>query len=131
MNGRSRGAGTDMSQNCAFREKASAHTLQQCFCHHPQCAIELNVRVDAVNGTGMDTFSSISSKYTQQNRKGKRPFQPLTSLHTITSPNVHLSTFYHPSLPIQPEVSDSSIYKLFVPSKLNRNAICPQKSVLI
>lgn len=47
-----------MSQNCAFREKASAHTLQQCFCHHPQCAIELNVRVDAVNGTGVDTFSS-------------------------------------------------------------------------
>ncbi|EFI3711644.1 hypothetical protein GY521_002716 [Escherichia coli] len=39
------GTGTDVSQGCTFRETASAHALQQRFCHHPQCAIELNVVV--------------------------------------------------------------------------------------
>ncbi len=36
---------------------ASAQALQHRFCHHPQCAVELNVGIDAVNGPGMDTFS--------------------------------------------------------------------------
>ncbi|EHW38200.1 hypothetical protein ECDEC9B_3101 [Escherichia coli DEC9B] len=40
-----------------FRVMAeSAQALQQRFRHHPQCAVELNVSVNAVNGTGMDTF---------------------------------------------------------------------------
>ena len=38
-------------------QAASAQALQQRFRHHPQCAVELNVSVNAVNGTGMDTFS--------------------------------------------------------------------------
>ena len=37
---------------------ASAQALQQRFCHYPQCAVELNIGVDVVNGTGVDTFSS-------------------------------------------------------------------------
>ncbi|EMR94718.1 hypothetical protein C4893_19850, partial [Escherichia coli ONT:H33 str. C48/93] len=41
----------------SLRETASAQALQHRFCHHPQCAIELNIGVDAVNGTGVDTFS--------------------------------------------------------------------------
>ena len=52
------GTGTDVSQGCTFRETASAHALQQRFCHHPQCTVELNVGINAVNGPGMDTFSS-------------------------------------------------------------------------
>ena len=51
-------AGTEVSQDCAFRETASAHALQQRFCHHPQRPVELNVGIDAVNGPGMYTFSS-------------------------------------------------------------------------
>src|SRR5699024_12393130 len=51
------GTGTDVSQGCTFRETASAQALQQRFCHHTQCAVEPNVRVDAVNGTGVATFS--------------------------------------------------------------------------
>ena len=39
-------------------QAASAQALQQRFRHHPQCAVELNIGVDAVNGTGVDTFSS-------------------------------------------------------------------------
>ena len=39
-------------QGCTFRETASAHALQHRFCHHPQCAIELNVGINAVNGPG-------------------------------------------------------------------------------
>ena len=57
MNGRMPGTDTDVSQGCTFRETTSAHTLQQRFRHHPQCAIELDVGVDTVNGAGMDTFS--------------------------------------------------------------------------
>ncbi|AID81709.1 sugar ABC transporter substrate-binding protein [Escherichia coli Nissle 1917] len=45
-------------QDCAFRETVSAQALQQRFCHHPQRPVELNVGIDAVNGPGMDTFSS-------------------------------------------------------------------------
>ena len=41
----------------SLRETASAQALQHRFCHHPQCAIELNVGINAVNGPGMDTFS--------------------------------------------------------------------------
>ncbi len=36
-----------------FRVMAeSAQALQQGFRHHPQCAVELNIGVDVVNGTG-------------------------------------------------------------------------------
>ncbi len=34
----------------SLRETASAQALQHRFCHHPQCAIELNVGINAVNG---------------------------------------------------------------------------------
>ncbi|EHU31972.1 hypothetical protein ECDEC2A_1372 [Escherichia coli DEC2A] len=53
-----------MSQDCTFSETASAHALQQRFCHHPQCAIELNVGINAVNGPGMDTFSFCTATVT-------------------------------------------------------------------
>ena len=58
MNGRMSGGRDGSESGLRFQEKASAHALQQCFCHHPQRPVELNVGVDAVNGTGMDTFSS-------------------------------------------------------------------------
>ncbi len=41
----------------SLRETASAHALQQRFCHHPQCAVEFYIGINAVNGPGMDTFS--------------------------------------------------------------------------
>ena len=70
-----------MSQDCAFREKASAHALQQCFCHHPQRPVELNVGVDAVNGTGMDMFSSGTAT-------GNPAFQHILLDGLISTPQV-------------------------------------------
>ena len=58
MNGGMSGGRDSREQDCAFRETVSAQALQQRFCHHPQRPVELNVGIDAVNGPGMDTFSS-------------------------------------------------------------------------
>ncbi len=50
-----------------FRVMAeSAQALQQRFRHHPQCAVELNVSVNAVNGTRYGytfSFSAATLKF--------------------------------------------------------------------
>ncbi|HAN7628609.1 TPA: transposase domain-containing protein [Escherichia coli] len=75
------GTGTDVSQDCAFRETVSAQALQQRFCHHPQCAVELNIGVDAVNGTGVDTFPSGTAT-------GNSAFQHILLNGLISTPQV-------------------------------------------
>lgn len=45
----------------SLRETASAQALQHRFCHHPQCAIELNVGINAVNGAYFHERRSLNN----------------------------------------------------------------------
>ena len=51
------GTGTDVESGLHFQENSISACSPAAFLPSPKCAIELNVRVDAVNGTGVDTFS--------------------------------------------------------------------------
>ncbi len=60
---------------------ASAQALQHRFCHHPQCTVELNVGINAVNGPGMDTFSFCTAT-------GNPAFQHILLDGLISTPQV-------------------------------------------